>query len=83
MEILEIKEIEKKPKDWGDKKVAFTKKLTVLINQHSLENLLDMPDFIISKMMVDHLCGVVKADQHNKAWHGILPEAMHDSLLMG
>ena len=48
----------------------FREKLQHLINSHSIENVCDMPDFI----MADMICGIISqigiASKRNLDWHG-------------
>lgn len=54
----------------GLKMEAFEKELTQLINRHRIENVVDMPDFIIAGM----ICGMIKAMgpciKSTLDWHG-------------
>ena len=48
----------------------FKKELEALINKHSIENVVDMPDFILAEMvcnMIDAMGGSLK---QNLDWHG-------------
>ena len=48
----------------------FRKELEILINKHSIENLTDMPDFILAEMMVGIIQVAGKAVKKNLDWHG-------------
>lgn len=49
----------------------FTKELTKLINKHSLENVWDMPDFIMAEMITRFIIGVGGPMKQNLDWHGV------------
>ena len=48
----------------------FKKELENLINKHSIENLCDMPDFILAEMMIGIIQVAGKAAKKNLDWHG-------------
>jgi len=48
----------------------FEKELEHLINKHCIENMLDMPDFIIAEMIVKFLRAVGPSVKKNLDWHG-------------
>jgi|GEM_PF-4648449 len=48
----------------------FQKELTDLINRHSIENIFNMPDFIIAAMLCDMIQAMGKHIKHNLDWHG-------------
>jgi S-adenosylmethionine synthetase len=45
-------------------------KISESVNQLCLENYLDMPDFVIGRMLAEHLDSVVKAHQIRDKWYG-------------
>lgn len=47
----------------------FEKDLTCLINKHSLENTLEMPDFVMAKLLVNVLNAIVVSHARNNMWH--------------
>lgn len=47
----------------------FQKDLKDLINRHSIENLADMPDFIMARMIAGVLHSIGKAVKRNTKWH--------------
>ena len=49
----------------------FEDKLTLLINQYSLENEWDMPDFIMAKLITNFIKSVGPQMKHNLDWHGV------------
>jgi hypothetical protein len=49
---------------------TFKEKLTVLINQHSIENKCDMPDFLLADMVCKFIEGVGLSIKKNLDWHG-------------
>ena len=48
----------------------FKKGLERLINEHSMENHCDMPDFILSEMVANFIKYVGPSIKHNLDWHG-------------
>lgn len=48
----------------------FKKGLTNLINRHSIENLCDMPDFLLSDMICAYLVAFGSVNKQNLDWHG-------------
>lgn len=48
----------------------FKKELEILINKHSIENVSDMPDFIMAEMLIGIIQIVGKAAKKNLDWHG-------------
>lgn len=48
---------------------AFQADLEGLINQHSIENLTDTPDFILAEYMVENLRALAQHHRACKAWH--------------
>lgn len=48
----------------------FEEELTNLINKHSIENTCDMPDFLLSNMIVNFINSVGKNIKANLDWHG-------------
>jgi hypothetical protein len=58
----------------------FKKELGNLINKHSLENSLDMPDFMMAELLVNILKAMRVAKAQNDSWHGMraYPEDYHD-----
>jgi len=49
----------------------FERELTVLINEHSLENTLEMPDFMMAELLVNILKAMRLAKKLNDGWHGM------------
>ena len=49
----------------------FKKELELLINKHSIENTLDMPDFMIAEMLCDLIIKIGKVSRKNLKWHGL------------
>lgn len=45
-----------------------SEKIEEAVNTLSLENYLDMPDFIIAEMLVFHLNTMIKAHNKNEEW---------------
>jgi len=60
----------------------FKKELAALINKHSLENMLEMPDFMIAELFVNILRAMNVAHAQNNSWHGMqaYPNDYHDLL---
>lgn len=56
---------------FSDCLVKFKKQLTHLINQHSLENMLEMPDFIMADLITNILINLHLSRLHNDNWHGM------------
>ena len=52
----------------GEVSAAFQKELTELINRHSIENSLGMPDFVIADLMCKHLNGIASAVWRTFQW---------------
>lgn len=52
-----------------DKFAEFKKELSALINRHSLEDSLEMPDFIMSELLVNVLRAMHLAHAKNNSWH--------------
>lgn len=48
----------------------FKEELTNLINSHSIENLCDMPDFLIAEMICAYLVAFGPVSKKNLDWHG-------------
>ena len=48
----------------------FQRELTQLINKHSIENVGDMPDFIMAEMLVKIIFAIGTASKINLDWHG-------------
>lgn len=58
----------------GDKNLespyaAFQADLEKLINQHSMENLTNTPDFILAEYMVESLRALTQHQRARDAWH--------------
>jgi hypothetical protein len=49
----------------------FEKELSELINKHSLENSLEMPDFMMAELLVNMLKAMRLARKLNDGWHGM------------
>ena len=49
-------------------KEEFKKELQELINKHSIENMVDMPDFLIADLMCDHLEVLSIAHKKRDKW---------------
>ena len=48
----------------------FKKELEGVINRYSIDNDLDMPDYIIASLIYSNIDNLIKAHEANKAWHG-------------
>ena len=48
----------------------FQSELAELINRYSIENLCDMPDFLLAEMLVGILKATGSASKKNLDWHG-------------
>jgi len=48
----------------------FQKELTELINKHSVENDVDMPDFMLAELLVNQIRVIGYAMKANLDWHG-------------
>jgi len=48
----------------------FQKELEVLINKHSIENYVDMPDFLLAEMVCQFIVTLGKKIKENLDWHG-------------
>ena len=48
----------------------FKKELAVLINKHSIENVCDMPDFLLAEMIVNIIQGIGRPLKTCLDWHG-------------
>lgn len=48
----------------------FKKELESLINKHSIENMVDMPDFILASMICRMIEAIGPSIKRNLAWHG-------------
>lgn len=53
----------------------FKKQLTEIINQNSLENLCDMPDYMIADFLLDTFIHMSAAVKKRDAWYGFRPFA--------
>lgn len=49
----------------------FEEELTQLINKHCIENICDMPDFILSKMLCRIITSIGGPMKENLDWHGV------------
>ena len=49
---------------------AFEDELAVLINKHSIENEVDMPDFLLAHMICRFITAVGKPFKETLDWHG-------------
>lgn len=50
--------------------VEFEKELAQLINRHSVENEVDMPDFVLAKMICRMIEAMGPSIKKNLDWHG-------------
>ena len=48
----------------------FEKELTVLINKHSVENVVDMPDFLLARLLVSVVIAIGDPVKASLDWHG-------------
>ena len=48
----------------------FQKELETLINKHSIENIVDMPDFILAEMICRIIETMGPSIKHTLDWHG-------------
>ena len=55
------------------KRLLFQKDLEHLINKHSLESLLGMPDFIMAEMLTDILGTIAYKTEKANVWSGAKP----------
>lgn len=51
-------------------KKKFEQELTELINKHSVENLVDMPDFILSQLLCNVILAIGNPVKNTLDWHG-------------
>lgn len=49
----------------------FQKELDILINKHSLEDILEMPAFLMAELLVNFLRAMRVAHAQNDSWHGM------------
>ena len=49
---------------------TFQKELERLINKHSIENQVDMPDFLLAEMVCSFIATVGVSVKKNLDWHG-------------
>ena len=49
---------------------AFEKELTTLINRHSIENVVDMPDFLLAGMICRMIEAMGPSIKKTLDWHG-------------
>lgn len=49
---------------------SFHAELTQLINKHSVENVVDMPDFILADIVVRMIAAMGPCVKQNLDWHG-------------
>lgn len=52
------------------KNIQFEEELRQLINKHSIENVLDMPDFLIAEMLINVINSIGPISKRNLDWHG-------------
>ena len=52
---------------------AFARDLESLINSHSIENLFDVPDFILAQYIRDHLCVLAAMSRRRDEWFDFTP----------
>lgn len=55
---------------WTDDGESFEKELASLINKYSVENLADMPDFILSELICALITTIGTSVKENLDWHG-------------
>lgn len=48
----------------------FKEDLRAVLNRHSIDNLLEMPDFVIAQFLDEFLCALARANSININWHG-------------
>jgi len=48
----------------------FKKELEVLLNKHSIENKCDMPDFLLTEMVINFIQAVGEPIKKTLDWHG-------------
>lgn len=48
----------------------FKKDVRLAVNKNSVENLLNMPDYIVAEMVVDMLKAVGESKKNSDNWHG-------------
>ena len=48
----------------------FESELTTLINKHAIENIVDMPDYILASMICRMILAIGPSIKENNAWHG-------------
>ena len=53
-----------------NRQFEFQQELTALINRYSMENICDMPDFIMSEMIMSILLSIGPKIRQNLDWHG-------------
>lgn len=56
----------------------FTKELEVLINKHAIENVADVPDFIIAEYMANSFMNVCKMIKARDKWFSFKPWSTHE-----
>ena len=49
---------------------TFQEELAELINKHSIENVCDIPDFLLAKMICDLMITIGVTSKANLDWHG-------------
>lgn len=49
---------------------AFEKELADLINEHNIEKVVDMPDFILADMLCQMIKAIGPSIKQNLDWHG-------------
>lgn len=66
-----------KPELRSENSIQFEKELTQLINKHSIENILDMPDFLIAEMLVNIINSIGYISKKNLVMRTILHPICH------
>jgi len=49
---------------------SFKTELKKLVNEHSVENICDMPDFLLAEMICDLIVAIGSSSKRNLDWHG-------------
>ena len=62
--------------------------IAAVLNKHNIDTAADMPDFVLSDMLVEHLKVFLQTLQANKRWHADdaaedLPQTAHDAATGG
>lgn len=66
-----------KPELRSENSIQFEKELTQLINKHSIENVLDMPDFLIAEMLVNIINSIGYISKKNLVMRTVLHPICH------